>query len=396
MGKGAPAYSCGAVALGLAGRIDSRRRAAGNERGLRMYSPSAPTVTPSPVSKGYGIAGSNGSAPSVQRTPGADHGHAAAHAGYFDMDVLIAEGLLDQFHPITPPSASRPGPTPHMPVAHDQPEGSVWRASRDPAMHATHYGLAAAPLPPAYVDERVAWATLSQKSPARHTPRPAVHGHASYNAEMAPLMPVQPMWPPTSIGPHNEAGHPLFQGDSQGLMRDRFGERGVPMQVRYAPPRPRAVRANSDFTAHSRVARDVEKTALSEGDNGDEGAATSGVDKSPRDAQKLLDQRRKRRESHNAVERRRRDNINLQITERTYSLLTSRDAAPRSDACRRDHVRLPTHTAHPRREATADPGRLGQIPRTTSRRTARISAPGAPCRKESTNLKTRASPLIRR
>lgn len=55
-----------------------------------------------------------------------------------------------------------------------------------------------------------------------------------------------------------------------------------------------------------------------------------------------MEKRRRRRESHNAVERRRRDNINSQITERTYCFLLTAVATLLPEAMLRDAISTST------------------------------------------------------
>lgn len=68
------------------------------------------------------------------------------------------------------------------------------------------------------------------------------------------------------------------------------------------------------------LARGLDDTAVSDSENVDEleRVPISMMSINELEMQKLLDKRQKRRESHNAVERRRRDTINSQITECAY------------------------------------------------------------------------------
>ncbi|WFD30782.1 hypothetical protein MSPP1_001806 [Malassezia sp. CBS 17886] len=78
---------------------------------------------------------------------------------------------------------------------------------------------------------------------------------------------------------------------------------------------PQIGRSNSDAT-ESDVFGDTEEQAQSDGDLADDvDARLPMLRTADGEDQKVLEKRRRRRESHNAVERRRRDNINSQITE---------------------------------------------------------------------------------
>lgn len=354
-----------------------------------------------------------------------------ASSSYIDMDLLLNDDLWGQFHQ-TPAMHPSEHPVPHpIPVSREMPEVNPgWKAPRDQVSDATRItpmGMSAPATQQPYVYEKEAWPCLEQgtayslnhpKGHARqnshgdmvsngmHQNMPGMeqysassgmphrpgrqrvasesgatgHGPAMVASESAPAMShmmntLPQQWGAPLTQTQSSLGAPRYAGGAHPYAQGRRGDWPGSMsrsQGRSQTSRMRPGRSNSELTECSDLTVDAGDTTHSDGDNGDdvESVRMSLMSINEMEARKLSDKRRKRRESHNAVERRRRDNINSQITE----LATLLPENMLLDAI----TYVPLTYAEPRRKAgTVARGLLAPTRLSRWRRTARALAPGA-------------------
>lgn len=288
---------------------------------------------------------------------------------YIDMDLLLNEELWDQLNSSQPVHTPDPDFAPGIPVHRDfRNQNAMWRGSRNPGLHLTPHGSSAPATQHPFLYERgefdfeqnPAFALAQQKTAGRQDVRnrnvvnaPLSSHHAavgygklcpSSQAEQSVAIKASESalsgshMLPSTQQPRNPSAESSQSATvaAGGLDNGIHGSPYPPGHPNWATnvrrqrsqsqtSRDRSRRSVSEVTVSSDLAHEGEEAGVLENDHGDEPETVplSSMSIGDRDAKKLSEKWRKRRESHNAVERRRRDNINNQITECTYDLRRS-------------------------------------------------------------------------